>query len=250
MHTSDVRDVDVVQYKDGFEAPPFPTGDQPSVCTRELQATERYSPEPPLSGPAWGGQLQGCGADGLHRFNLAGHTTLLPPRSQYNPNVGASAHSEPFRLEPKHGNHIILRTVVIKDRSTFEVFSMQGPIFARSQLGREVGLRKPSQDVLCHVLLLFIHEPMARALVVDNLGLGEELLDQTNAACGASTVGSSTEEDDGDVDRISQREVTGWSFKSVESCGLKRGRVYLSPHRSESWWFGSSSAGRRRRRFG
>ena len=54
-----------------------------------------------------------------------------------------------------------------------------------------------------------MHEPVTGALVVDNLGLREELLDQTNATLGTRTVSSSTEEQNGNLDRISQREVTG-----------------------------------------
>ena len=78
----------------------------------------------------------------------------------------------------------------------------------RSQLGCEVGFREPNQNILRHVLLFLVHEPVTGTLVVDNLGLREEFLDQTNASLGAGTVGSSTKEENGNLDRISQREVT------------------------------------------
>jgi len=76
-------------------------------------------------------------------------------------------------------------------------------MFPRSQLGGEVGLGEPSQNVLHHVLLLLMHEPMTGALVVHNLGFGEELLDQSNAALRAGTVCSPTKEENGNVNRIS-----------------------------------------------
>ena len=54
---------------------------------------------------------------------------------------------------------------------------------------------------------------MTGTLVVDDLSLREEFLDQTNTGLRARTVSSSTEEENGNFDRISQREVTGWSFQ-------------------------------------
>ena len=169
----------------------------------------------------------------LHHLNLAGHIPLLPSKSQFNFNASASPRvfcscwrrhtlgAIPVRGQARRpynitdsGDKILVHP---------KVFSMQSPHVARSQLGCEVGLGEPSQDVLRQVLLLLEHEPMTCTLVVDNLGLREELLDQTNTCFGAGTVCSSTEEDNWNLDRISRREVTGWNFKLVHLCRSKRG---------------------------
>ena len=94
------------------------------------------------------------------------------------------------------------------------------PKYSCSQLGGEVGFREPSQNILHDVLLFLVHEPVTDALVVDNLGLRKELLDHTDGGLGARTVSSSTEEEYRDLDRVGQREVTGWNFEVSKCCSL------------------------------
>jgi hypothetical protein len=70
-------------------------------------------------------------------------------------------------------------------------------------------LREPNQNVLHDVIFLLVHNPVTSTLVIDNLGLWEELLHCTDAGLGARTVSGSTEEENWDVDRVGHWKVTG-----------------------------------------
>ena len=91
------------------------------------------------------------------------------------------------------------------------------PKYPCSRFGGEVGLREPSQNILHDLVLLLVHEPMTCTLVVDNLGLREEFLDQADAGLWTRTVSSSTEEENRDLGRVGQREVTGCHLKVSEA---------------------------------
>ena len=95
-------------------------------------------------------------------------------------------------------------------------FHIVFPSIRISKFG-EIGIEEPAQNILHNVFLLLVHEPVTRTLVIDNLRLGEELLDQTNGDFGARTVSSSTEEDNGDLDCISHWKIAGWNFEESKT---------------------------------
>ena len=58
-----------------------------------------------------------------------------------------------------------------------------------------------------------VHDPVTSALVIDYLGLGEELLHRPDAGFGARTVSGSTEEKNGNLGGVGQWKTTGWNFE-------------------------------------
>lgn len=100
-------------------------------------------------------------------------------------------------------------TAVRSSDHIFQVLDRRVPRYTCLQIGLQARLGKPRQNILRDVLLLLMHEPVTSTLVVDDFGLREEFLDQTNASLRARTVSSPTEEEDRDLDRISHREVAG-----------------------------------------